>query len=358
MISVYLAKVSKIVSQREGITVVEVESEGEKVLALNYDDVTGKIEVGDKVYVNRTARLLNLGTGGYDFIVVNLKYPKYDAIGNGHIMKLRYTPFQINVLAMEEQNNPYHTAFEEFESLEDLPVIVGELHSMVAPVALVLKSTNPNLKITYVMTDGGCLPISFSNTVFELKKRGIIDKTVTIGHAFGGDYECVNIYTALIGAKEVLKADVVIVAMGPGIIGTGTKYGFSGVEQAHIIDATNKLGGKPVLIPRIGFNDKRQRHQGISHHTITVLELCNSSCVLTFPTMEEEKEKIIKEQINSNPVFSRYKIEFIEAEIIRKYIEESGLNLSTMGRNYESEPDFFNACGAAALYVSSKLVRN
>lgn len=90
--------------------------------------------------------------------------------------------------------------------------------------------------------------------------------------------------------KGSVKTDVVIVAMGPGIVGTGTKYGFSGVEQAHIIDATNKLGGKPVLIPRIGFNDKRQRHQGISHHTITVLELCNSSCVLTFPTMEEEKK--------------------------------------------------------------------
>jgi hypothetical protein len=259
---------------------------------------------------------------------------------------------------MEEQNSPYHTAFEEFESLEDLPVIVGELHSMVAPVALVLKSTNPNLKITYVMTDGGCLPISFSNTVFELKKRGIIDNTITIGHAFGGDYECVNIYTALIGAKEVLQTDVVIVAMGPGIVGTGTKYGFSGVEQAYIIDAVNKLGGKPILIPRIGFNDKRHRHQGISHHTITVLELCNSSCVLTFPTLEGEKEKIIKGQINSNPVFSRYRIEFIEAEIIRKYIEETDFNLTTMGKNYESEPDFFNACGAAALYVSFKLLES
>jgi hypothetical protein len=74
--------------------------------------------------------------------------------------------------------------------------------------------------------------------------------------------------------------------------------------------------------------------------------------------MEEEKEKIIKEQINSNPVFSRYKIEFIEAEIIRKYIEEADFNLSTMGRGYEKEPDFFNACGAAALYVSFKLLES
>lgn len=358
MISIYLAKVTKIVSQREGITIVETESEGEKALALNYNDITGKIEIGDKVYVNRVARLLNLGTGGYDFIVANLKYSKYNVIGNGHIMKLRYTPFQINVLAMEEQNSPYHAAFEGFQSLENLPVIIGELHSMVAPVALVLKSINPSLKITYVMTDGGCLPINFSNTVYELKKRGIIDKTITIGHAFGGDYESVNIYTALIGAKEVLKADVVIVTMGPGIVGTGTKYGFSGVEQAHIIDATNKLRGIPVLIPRISFSDRRQRHHGISHHTITVLELCNSSCVLTFPTMERKKAKVIEEQIISNPVFSQFKIEFVESSITKKYIEEYGFKLTTMGRDYESEPDFFNACGAAAFYVSSRLASN
>ncbi|HHW56672.1 MAG TPA: DUF3866 family protein [Clostridia bacterium] len=358
MISIYLGKVSKIVSQREGITIVEVESEKEKALALNYEDVTGKIEIGDKVYVNRTARLLSLGTGGYDFILVNLKYSEYDAVGNGHIMKLRYTPFQINVLTMEEQNSPYHTVFENFKSLEGLPVIVGELHSMVAPVALVLKSINPKLKITYVMTDGGCLPISFSKTIFELKMRGIIDNTITIGHAFGGDYECINVYTALIGSKEVLKTDVVIVAMGPGIVGTGTKYGFSGVDQAHIIDAVNKLGGKPVLIPRIGFNDKRERHQGISHHTMTVLELCNSSCVVVFPTMEKKKEELVKDQISLNPVFSRFTIEFIDSSITKRYIEESGFKMTTMGRDYENEPDFFNACGAAALYVSSKLFGN
>ena len=31
--------------------------------------------------------------------------------------------------------------------------------------------------------------------------------------------------------------------MGPGIVGTGTKYGFSGIEQGYIIDAVNNLRG-------------------------------------------------------------------------------------------------------------------
>ena len=81
------------------------------------------------------------------------------------------------------------------------------------------------------MTDGAALPIYLSKNVDTLKKKGLIDNTITIGSAFGGDYECINIYTALITAKEVLKADVVFVSMGPGIAGTGTKYGFTGIEQ-------------------------------------------------------------------------------------------------------------------------------
>jgi hypothetical protein len=356
VISTYLGKVSKVISKREKISVVEISTKNEKALAINYDELTGEVKEGDFVYVNKTARLLNLGTGGYDFIVANLRYEKFDNIKKGHIMKLRYTPFQINLLTMEEEKSPYHKEFDKFRNLEGFPVIVGELHSMVAPAALVLKKLAPDVKITYIMTDGGALPLYFSNAIYELKKIGAIDNTITIGHAFGGDYECVNIYTALIASKEILNSDVAIVAMGPGIVGTGTKYGFSGVEQAHIIDAVNKMGGKPVLIPRISFKDARGRHQGISHHTVTVLELCYSSCVITFPSMDSEKEELVKRQINSNTVFSRFDIRFINACDTAKYLEEAGFYVTTMGRSYEEEKEFFNACGAAAIYVASELL--
>lgn len=86
------------------------------------------------------------------------------------------------------------------------------------------------------MTDGASLPIYLSKNVDTLKEK-LIDSTITIGNAFGGDYECINIYTALITAKEILKADAVFVSMGPGIAGTGTKYGFTGIEQGSILDA-------------------------------------------------------------------------------------------------------------------------
>lgn len=354
MISTLKGIVTKIILSNEGITIAEVKIEkntfdsDQKTLAINYDDMIGPVQIGDIVIINNTAKILNLGTGGYDFIVSNLSNNNFFNIKDGHIMKLRYTPLQINVLSIEEQTSKYHSFFDKFKSLNNFPVIIGELHSMVAPTALVLKQLCPNIKITYIMTDSASLPIKFSNTVNQLKKEKIISNTITIGNAFGGDYEAVNIYTALIAAKEAIESDIAIVAMGPGIVGTGTKYGFSGIDQANIIDAVNKLGGKAILIPRISFNDKRERHLGLSHHTKTVLELANSPCILCFPQMGKEKTEYIKKQISS--IESKNEIFFIDSSVTEKSIKNFNFKITTMGRDYNKEKEFFDACGAAAIY--------
>ena len=185
-------------------------------------------------------------------------------------MKLRYTPHQIRCLAAEEEDSQYHDVFNEFISLNNHSVVVGSLHSMLAPIVAMLKWFDSSIKINYLMTDGGSLPIYFSNTVRELKDKKLINKTITIGHAFGGDLECTNIYTGLIAAKEILKGDVTIVTMGPGIVGTGTKYGFSGIEQGQNVDAVNTLRGEAVIVPRISFKDLRKDILVL----VITLELC------------------------------------------------------------------------------------
>ena len=78
--------------------------------------------------------------------------------------------------------------------------------------------------------------------------------------------------------------------MGPGIAGTGTKYGFTGIEQGPILDAVHKLGGLPIAIPRISFADQRERHKGISHHSITVFkEIVNVNVNIPITIYEDEK---------------------------------------------------------------------
>ncbi|MDI3312112.1 MAG: DUF3866 family protein [Thermoanaerobacterium sp.] len=358
MISIKKGIVKKIISEKADICFVEVDVEGIISKAVNYNKITGIINVDDVVYVNQTARNLQLGTGGYDFVILNTRYDAFEYKNIGHIMKMRYSPMQINVLSVEEQDSPYHDIFNNFEGLHGMPVIVAELHSMLAPTAIVLKKLKPSVKISYVMTDSACLPISFSNTVHYLKENSFIDSTITIGHAFGGDFEAVNIYSALICAREVAKSDVAIVAMGPGIVGTGTKYGFSGIDQAAIIDAINKIKGNPILIPRISFNDTRERHNGISHHTVTVVELVNSTCNMAVPKLKYEKGLFLKKQLE-NPVFDKINKCFVDVETFRELLHNvKDIKFTTMGRGLDEESEFFDACIAAAVYCSDLLVVN
>ena len=188
-------------------------------------------------------------------------------------MKLRYTPLQCKVQVYEELLDSRGSALarSRYEGLKGLPVVIGELHSMVAPFILAMKKLQPDVKIVYIMTDSAALPIYLSDAVFRLKRDSLLEGTITCGHAFGGDLETVNIYTALMAAREELKADVVLLAPGPGVVGTSTRYGYSGIEQGEHIDRVRKMQGVPIVIPRISFGDLRTRHFGLSHHTITAL---------------------------------------------------------------------------------------
>jgi hypothetical protein len=300
--------VTDILDSRPGYVEVLVMISGKEEKAIVYPDLVGPVEYGDEVVLNTTAVSLGLGTGGFHFVIDIARNSQLDAGESGHIMKLRYTPMQVKVSAVEEEAGPFHEKLKCFESMDGMPVVIALLHSMIPPVFAAIKElSNNTLKTTYIMTDGGALPISFSRLVHDLKTHGLIDSTITCGHAFGGDYECVNIYSALATAKQVTGADIAVVCMGPGIVGTATPFGFTGIEQAQIIDAVNALGGNPIVIPRIGFGDRRKRHWGVSHHTLTVLmKIAHTSSYVALP-------------------------------------------VTTMGRTMDEEPEFFLAAGAAGV---------
>ena len=352
MISKKLGIVESIVEQNNELDDIRVNVDGQTQRAYNYPKITGNIKLGDEVLLNTTAVELSLGTGGYHFVIANLNNLESNLTKGGHIMKLRYTPLQVKVDSVEEQESKYHKYIEKFSSLENMPVVVGSLHSMLTPFAASYKRLNPNKKLVYIMTDGAALPIYLSKNVDILKKKGLIDNTITIGSAFGGEYECVNIYTALITAKEVLKADAVFVSMGPGIAGTGTKYGFTGIEQGPILDAVKKLGGVPVSIPRISFSDQRDRHKGISHHSITVLkDIVNVSVNIPICIYNDDKLDYIKEQLRKNGLESKHNIIYINNENSQDDLDYFDLKVRSMGRNFNQDKEFFEASSTAAYYL-------
>lgn len=349
MISYDRGIVSEIKEEDSQIAWLKVEINGNISNAVNYKDLTGDVEVGDSVVLNTTAVNLSLGTGGEHFVISNLSKNRRGLEKKGHIMKLRYTPMQTQVLAAEEEDSEAHDIINQFKNLDDSVFIVGTLHSMLAPIAAHLKWKRNDLKINYIMTDGGALPSSFSKNIKQLKSLNIIDNVITAGNAFGGDYEAVNIYTALIIAKEVLNSDITIVSMGPGIAGTGTKYGFSGVEQGYIVDAVKALGGKSVSVPRVSFGDKRERHKGISHHSLTIFtELTNNRTDLVLPELDDIERTVLESQVSNSGLENRHNIVYKKGTDVKAAMDHYGLNIKTMGRGYDQDEAFFLTLGAAA----------
>lgn len=352
MINKKIGLVESIISKSENLEEITVNVNGDIAKAYNYPKMTGSVDIGNEVVLNTTAVELSLGTGGYHFVILNLNKLESNMTPGGHIMKLRYTPMQVKVDSVEEQDSKLHDKINEFKSLENLPVVVGTLHSMLTPFAASYKRHNPNKKLVYIMTDGASLPIYLSKNVENLKNKKLIDDTITIDNAFGGDYECINIYSALITAKEVLNADAVFVSMGPGIAGTGTKYGFTGIEQGPILDAVKKLGGNPIAIPRISFADKRDRHVGISHHSITVLsEIVNVNVNIPIGIEDKDKLEYVNKQIEKNNLQEKHNIVYIKPGNTFDDLSYYGLKVKSMGRNYEQDSEFFDAASNAAYYL-------
>ena len=69
-------------------------------------------------------------------------------------------------------------------------------------------------------------------------------------------------HSGLLAARHVLGADVVVVAQGPGNLGTGTRWGFSGVAAGEAVNAAAALSGRPVASLRV--SGVRHRATGIS----------------------------------------------------------------------------------------------
>lgn len=338
------AQVTAIASEDSKAQFILVQVGGREEKAVNYLTLGDRVLPGQEVLINTTAVDLNLGSGGYHYV---LPAAARLGVGWGHLMKLRYTPLQLRVNSAEEQESPWHDMFTKHGGAEGIPVLAAELHSMLPPLALAIKFLDPGAKIAYVVTDGGALPAGFSSNIRRLKDMEVISDVITSGHSFGGDIEAINVFTGLQAAVRVGGAKYIIVAMGPGIAGTGTVYGFSGLEQGFVLQAAHALGGIPVLVPRIGFSDTRSRHRGISHHSLTILTKAYlGPAWVPLPFLRLPQRAQLHKQIASLP--SRCRVHWREGEYIKKIAQDNVQLFSSMGRGYGENREFFIALGAAA----------
>ena len=324
-------RVAALTAERPGLQRVLLD-DGSRAYVLT--QLIGTVEVGDEVVVNTTAVELGLGTGGWHVVHWNLARRELDQPGPGHIVKLRYTSLQVDTGVAEE----HLPATAGLPDLGGVPVLIAGLHSQVAIAAVVIAHLRPTWRISYVMTDGAALPLALSDLVADLVDRRLVAGTITAGHAFGGDLEAVNVASALQLAVEQQQADVIVVAMGPGVVGTGRALGTTAIEVASVAVVAAQLGARAFIVARASEADQRERHRGISHHTRTALALMPNAVDLGLPP----------ELAHAATELAPHRVSVVEPVDVATLLDRHSMTVTTMGRGPGDDPLFFRTVAAAA----------
>ena len=236
----------------------------------------GVSERGDQLIVNVEAQDLGLGSGGFDVVHANLTRGLAAAGGGegANVMKLNYTSLQHTVDPVEDAR---------LELPLERPVAVLALHGQLAPVAWAFAQGAPEAKVGYVQTSGGALAGGHSRTVRQLRERGLLAAHVTAGAAFGGELEAITTAGALHYGLRTLGWDAAICGPGPGIVGSSSPLGHGGMAALDSAHAALALEAPTLLVARMSSGDERTRHRGISHHTLTVLDLLLEPVTVALP---------------------------------------------------------------------------
>jgi hypothetical protein len=324
---------------------------------------------------------LGLGTGGYALVIALPDRLPAGPPGPGHVIKARYTPMQACVLSADEQGSPHHDVLRDADDLGGMPVVVADLHSALPAVLAALRAGLPEalssppprsvspapalrarppsapapaLTAAYVMLDGGALPAWFSRACAGLREAGWLAGTISVGQAFGGDLETVTVHTGLLAARHVLGADVAIVAQGPGNLGTGTRWGFSGVACGEAVNAVAVLGGRPVASLRVSEADARDRHRGISHHSLTAygrVALARADVVV--PELDGAFGDRVRAQ--AQQLSPPHRLVEVPTGGLEDALRACPVPLSVMGRGLAEDRAYFLAAAAAGRHAARLL---
>lgn len=329
--------------------------DGEPVRALAYPGLVGAPQVGDRVLLTTAALQRGLGTGGYAFVAaLPDRLPSDPPAAPGHLVKARYTPLQTLVLGADEQESEHHELLRDADDLDGMPVVVADLHSALPAVVAGVRARRPEARVGYLMTDGGALPLWFSRAVAGLREAGWLAASVTVGQAFGGDVEAVSLHSGLLAARLVLGCDVVVVSQGPGNLGTGTRWGFSGVAAGDAVNAVATLGGRAVASLRVSGADPRERHRGISHHSLTAygrVALARADVVV--PELPGDLGLLVAEQAEA--LRERHDLHRVPVDGLEDALRDCPVPLSTMGRGLADDPAPFLAAAAAGVHATTLL---
>jgi len=315
-LSLHWGTVTRVDERLDGL--IRLDVDGRSCIA--YPRLTGPVEPGDVVLVNTQAVDLGLGSGGFDVLYANLTRGLHLPADEGaHVMLHPYAPGQ-HAARFAEENGVGR------ERIEDLPVVCVGLHSQLAPVCAALIGR----RVAYVQLAGGALPVSLSDTLRALKARRLVDTTIAVSPCLDADVQCVTTAAAVAHAAAG-GAEIVVCGLGPGIVGTGSRWGHGGLAVAEAANVASALGASPIVAPRVSFGDTRERHRGLSHHTRSALALCLGTVRVAWPAGLDPPGGV----------------EVVEVDVSGWEVACGHLPLEHMGRGPNEDPWFFAAAFAA-----------
>lgn len=322
--------------------------------------LVGECEVGDELVVNTEARDLGLGSGGFDVVHANLtRGLEGEGTPGAHVMKLNYTSLQHAVVPVE--------ADDELEVPLGRPAAVLALHGQLAPVAWAFAQAAPGHRLGYVQTVGGALAGGHSRVVRELRDRELLAGHITAGQSFGGAAEAISVAGAIHHGLTRLGWDAAVCGPGPGIVGSSSALGHGGMSALDSAHASLALGCPTVLVARMSSSDDRLRHRGISHHTLTVLDLLLDPVTIALPAglrspVGADLGAGLRAVFDKGPAPSAGALDIARPARVARHdwrrmpvdvvgYGASGLPAETMGRSLAADPLFFGAAlaGGAAL---------
>ena len=239
-------------------------------------------------------------------------------------------------------------------------MVVADLHSALPAILAGYLAARPSgtpegppPPIAYVMLDGGALPAWFSRSAAALTEAGWLAGTVTVGQAFGGDLEAVSLHSGLLAARHVLGAELAVVAQGPGNLGTGTRWGFSGVASGEAVNAAAVLGGRPVGSLRISAADPRAAPPRHLPSQPDLLRPGGAGQGRHRGTRAARANSAHRYWRRLQPLAARHNLVQVSVAGLAEVLRDCPVRLSTMGRGLDEDLAYFLAAAAAGRHAAA-----
>ena len=139
-----------------------------------------------------------------------------------------------------------------------------------------------------------------------------------------------------------------MVSQGPGNLGTGTTWGFSGVAAGEAINAAAAVGGRPIAVLRMSTADPRPRHRGVSHHSVTAYT--RVALVPADIVVPQSYAELV-----DPAAFAGHRVVEVSDDGLLDALRRSPVSLATMGRGLEDDPVAFLAAAAAGRHAATLL---